>query len=213
MKKLLISAGVLSASAPLLLSATQPADAATRWTYRSTDLSASADFAFRGTIDGFAGNVHTGNVSATAGRYAEISVVDWTCPDGAWPSYGYGYDGGSNPCTFEDSHDMHGDSGVTVAIDKKLLSGSITGTMTDYTYDGDYYSPPTTTTTDVAISFTGQGATETSTDYTRTKDYVFKNESTTRSAVVSGSVGSIDLGAQQVEGTLSSTKTYERSVS
>jgi hypothetical protein len=219
MKKLLIPLSVMAVSGPLLFGAV-PAEAATKWSYRSTNLSASAEFSFAGTIDGFDGNVHIGYVSGTVSDEASVSITSWTCEEGSWPSYGYydGHDGGSDPgyggeddgCTFEDSVQFSSyDGDAVVAVDRKLMSGSISGTMTAYSYDYEGGSSSGET-AEVSISFTGVGATQTSTQYSRDKEYSYKSEQTTRSAVVSGTIGGFDLGTADSSGSLEATKYFER---
>lgn len=215
MKKLLIPLSAMAVSGPLLLGAV-PAEAATKWSYRSTNLAANAQFSFAGTIEGFTGNVHIGYISGTVSDEASVSISSWTCEEGSWPSYGYeeGYDdyeGEDDGCTFEDSvHFSSYDGDVVVNVNKKLTAGSITGTMTSYSYeyDGGYSEPGETT--DVSISFTGVGATSTSTEYSRDKTYSYKSETTRRSAVVTGTVGGFDLGTADSEGSLEATKYFER---
>lgn len=215
-KKLLISLSAMAVSGPLLLGAV-PAEAATKWSYRSTNLSAGAEFSFAGTIDGFDGNVHIGHISGTVSSEASASISSWTCEEGSWPSYGYegGYDGEyggeDDGCTFEDSvHFSSYDGDVAVSVNKKLTAGSITGTMTSYSYEyeGDY--APSGETTDVSISFTGVGATSTSSEYSRDKTYSYRAETTRRSAVVTGTIGGFDLGSADTEGSLEATKYFER---
>lgn len=211
MKKLLIPLSVMAVSGPLLLGATA-ADAATKWSYRSTDLSARADFSFTGTLDGFEGNVHIGHISGTEGRSASVSLSSWTCEEGSWPSdgyddYGYGeYDDG---CTFEDSvYYVSYDGEAEVDVDKKLSTGTITGTMSsyDYGYDGDGGGEVV----EVSLTFTGEGAASTTTEFSKDDNYSYKYETTIRSASVAGTIGDLDLANGDSEGTLRSTKQYER---
>lgn len=218
MKKLLIPLSAMAVSGPLLLGAVIPAEAATRWSYKSTNLSASAEFSFAGTIEGFDGNVHLGQISGTKGGEAYASITSWTCEEGSWPSYGYyddypgepGYGGEDDGCTFEDSaHFSSYDGEVAVDIDKKLTTGTISGTMSSYSYDYEGGSSSSES-TDVSITFTGTGGTSSNTEYYRDGNYNYKAESTTRSAVVTGSVGTLDLGAADANGTLEATKIFER---
>lgn len=212
MKKLLIPLSVMAVSGPLLLGATA-ADAATKWSYKSTNLSASADFSFTGTLEGFDGNVHLGHISGTEGRYASVSLSSWTCEEGSWPSdgyddYGYGeYDDG---CTFEDSvYYVSYDGEAEVDVDKKLTTGSITGTMTSYDY-GYEYGGTSGEAVEVSLTFTGEGATSTTTEFSKDANYTYKYETTSRSATVSGTIGDLDLATADSDGSLRSTKEYER---
>lgn len=215
MKKHVIPLSVMAISAPLLLGVS-PADAATKWSYKSADLSASAEFSFAGTIEGFDGNVHLGRISGTDGAEAWASITSWTCEEGSWPGDGYddyghydygGYDDG---CTLEDSSYFSSyDGEAVVDVNKKLTTATITGTMSSYSYD--YYGDSSSAeTTDVSVTFTGEGATRSSTDYFSDKEYDYKASTSTRSATVTGTIGDVDLGAADSYGELESTKTFER---
>lgn len=209
MKKRVMSLSVMAITAPLLLGAS-PADASTKWSYKSSELSASAEFSFAGTIDGFDGNVHTGRISGTDGGDAYASISSWTCEEGSWPDegyYGYGYDDG---CTLEDSNYLVSyDGEAVVEVDKKLDTATISGTMSSYSYS--YYDEPSTSEpTDVSVTFTGVGATRSSTEYSSDEEFSYKSATTTRSATVTGTIGSFDLAAADSYGELESTKTFER---
>lgn len=211
-KNLLMSVSAMAVAGPLLLGAS-PADAATKWQYKSTDVSANAEFAFAGTIEGFDGNVHIGHISGSDDGYASASISSWTCEEGSWPTDGYyddyyDYGGSDDGCTFEDSTYFYSyDGDAEVDINKKLTSGTITGTMTSYDYDYDYGSEETT---EVSISFTGEGDTAKTTERYRDGNFQYRETTMTRNATVTGTIGDLDLGDFDTTGTLASTKVSER---
>ncbi|MDO7868292.1 hypothetical protein [Nocardioides jiangxiensis] len=212
MNKLLLATCALSL--PVALVGASPAEASSRWSYRSTDLSAMADVSITGALPGASGNVHLGSIYATSGGWAEVYVSDWTCPDGAWPypegDGGEGYPPEESPCTFEGAHDYSGGPDqVAVSVSKKLAAASIRGTLTSSTYDEET-GTESTSTVDVGIAFTGTGATWSTTDYSKDAHYTYKYATTSRAATVSGSVANLDLGAASSSGTLTLTRSYER---
>lgn len=240
MKKQLLSAGIAFAGLPLVVLAASPADAATRWTFRSSELTAEATFTIVGAVDGSAGNVHRGSVYASSGGYVSGYAEAWTCPDGELPPYWGGEpipvepgpgDGGSVPgdpgtdeplppepepetnCVFEGTREFWGED-ADVSISRKLSSATVSGAVEVWTWSGDEDGSATSASGTVDLTFTGEGATMTSVDYSKGDGYVYKYESTERGAVVTGSAaGTVLDDATESWATLRSTKQYERYVS
>lgn len=222
MKKKLLSACVACSTVPLVLAAASPADAATRWTFRSSEVRAAASFTVLGAADGVAGNVHVGNIEATSSGQVYGFVTDWTCPDGELPPYGgeeepIPVDGGPGDeplppepetnCVVEGSRDFWGED-VAVDISKKLTGATVSGavSVTTWSEEGESTSTPGT----VGLTFTGDGGATTSTEYSKGDGYVYKYESTQRSATVSGDVVGLSLDGADTWGLLVATKSYER---
>lgn len=236
MKKQLFSAGVAFAGLPLVVLAASPADAATRWTFRSSELTAEASFTIIGTVAGAEGNVHRGSVYANSSGYVSGYAEAWTCPDGELPPYwggepipvepGPAGDDGGAPdeplppepepetnCVFEGTRDFWGED-AEVSISRKLASATVSGAVEVWTWDGGEEGSSSSTPGTVDLTFTGEGATMTSTDYSKGDGYVYKYETTERAAVVTGSAAGIALDdATESWATLRSTKQYERYVS
>lgn len=232
MKKLL-SAGVACAGLPLVLLAASPADAGTRWSYRSSELRAEAGFLLLGAVDGAAGNIHVGNVGASSDGTAWGTIADWTCPDGEYPPY-YPEEpipieegaGGTVPgdpgtdepyppeeepetnCVFEGSRDFWGED-LDVSISKKLASASVSGDIEVWSWNGED-EEGTSAPGALDLSFLGDGAATTSTEYSKGDGYVYKYVSTQRSATVTGEVAGLALDGAESWGSLVSSKSYER---
>lgn len=214
MKKQLLSVGAISATLPLVLLSTSPANAATRWTYRSSTLEVAAGFTLVGdAVDGFR-SFQTGNVNASSEGNVSGFVESWSCPDGEYPPY-YG-DGGEPPyeepetsCVNEGVREFYGEN-ADVSIAKKLTAATVSGPVEIYTWSGDEgTSEPGT----VDLAFTGEGGTSTSTEYAKGDGYVYKYETTQRSATVAGSAAGVSLAGAESWGSISTTKSYERYVS
>ena len=232
MKKHLLSAGIACAGLPLVVLAATPADAAIRWSSRSSEQTAEATFQIVGALDGAAGNVHRGSVYASSPGSVSGYSEDWTCPEGELPPYwgdepipvegggGIGTPGEPVPpepmpetnCVFEGGHDFWSDA-ADVTISRKLASATVRGTVEVSSWS-DGAEEPTASTAVVDLTFTGEGATSTSTEYSRGKGYVYKYETTERVASVSGESAGIALdGVTDSSATLRTTKSYERYVS
>lgn len=226
MKKKLLSACVACSTVPLVLAAASPADASTRWTFRSSELRATASFTVLGAVDGVAGNVHTGNVEASSNGQVYGYITDWTCPDGELPPWGGGeepipVDGGAGDeplppepepetsCVVEGSRDFSGED-VAVDISRKLSGATVSGAVTISTWSEEGETSSTTGTVD--LTFTGDGATATSTEDVKGDGYVSRYESTRRSATVTGDAAGLSLAGADTWGQLTSTKAYERYV-
>lgn len=235
MKKQLFSAGIAVAGLPLVVLAASPADAATRWSFRSSELSAEASFTVLGTVDGAAGNVHRGSVYANTSGFVSGYAEDWTCPEGELPPFWGGEPipiedgpGGTAPgdpgsdeplppepqpetnCVFEGTRDFWGE-GADVSISKKLTSATVSGAVEVWTWSGGEEGSSAAGTVDLA--FTGEGAATTTTSYSKGDGYVYKYVSTERHAAVTGSAaGTVLDDATESWATLRSTKQYERYV-
>jgi hypothetical protein len=211
MKKQLLSVGAVCATLPLVLLSTSPADAATRWTYRSSTLDVAASFTIVGDpVDGFR-SFQTGNVNASSQGDVSGFVESWSCPDGEYPPY-YG-DGGEPPyeepatnCVDEGAHEFYGEN-ADVSIAKKLTSATVSGPVEIITWSGgEGTSEPGT----VDLVFTGAGGTSTSTEYSKGDGYVYKYETTQRSATVAGSAAGLSLDGAENWASISTTRSYER---
>lgn len=208
-------------SLPLAVAVATPAEAGSRWSYRSTDLTASASWMEMGTLPGgVAGNVHVGFLEVSKSGWAYGQVIDWTCPEGELPpSHGGGHgelaaDDWEEPetnCVAESFREIYGD-GLDVRISKKLDAATVTGTLQVSDHETGTGGAPA-----VSMTFTGFGDVASSSWIEKgsegTSSWVYKYESRTRQATVDGAIGAMgftDDADDVSSASLAETKTYER---
>lgn len=218
-----ITAAVLTLVPLAALAVTVPAEASTRWTFRSANDVASADWIEYGTLAGVGGNVHVGFLEArTSSSGGEVfgKVTDYDCDPGEVP--GGGGHGGhvAEPGTLEDEPTcdflgkrfLHGGD-ITFTVDRKLNTASLTGTLVVDNH-GSSATPP------VDMTWTGFGDVASNTTYERGSedgyDYVYRFDSTSRAATVAGYIGGMgftDDTDDESSGSIARTRTYKRTTS
>lgn len=189
----------LVCTVPIALATVSPAQAGDRWTYRSSGASLFSTWVEVGTLNGIAGNVHTGELSADVERDEVYgSVVDWTCPEGELPPYGGGHgehaayeEEPETNCVVESVRELFaGDALVDVTMDRKLERASITGNLVVADHEGGATGQPA-----VDMTFTGVGTTFSSTTYESGTDgdysYTYRTTRSTRQASVDGAIGAM----------------------
>jgi hypothetical protein len=227
--KMLVKAAIASSAVSMLVLATAgQAVAADRWTYRSTNTSASTTWIEFGSLPGgVLGNAHVGFLEVySSGSNAEVygKVRDWTCPEGELPPEGGGGHGEFEeepPPTNCELHSerfiyAYGDE-VAFSMDRKLGSATLTGVLNVEDHaTGSGGQPP------VNITWTGIGDMATysnSGKYTEGGSTTYWKESgTSRQAVIAdgsfiGAMGFTDDADDVSDGYMSTSKIYERSSS
>ena len=219
------SALATAVSLPLVVAFAAPAEAGSRWSWRSTDLTANASWMEMGPLQGVGGNVHVGFLEVSKSGWAWGEVLDWTCPEGELPpSHGGGHgeknvaeDDWEEPktnCVVESYREIYGE-GLAVRINRKLTTATVTGTLQVSDHETGTGGAP-----GVNMTFTGFGTvaqdswTEKGSDGGST--WVYKYESRTRQATVDGSIGAMgftDDADDVSSASLQQTKSYERGTS
>src|SRR5918999_453285 len=209
------------ATVPLLaitLAAT-PAEARSKWMYKSSETTAEADWIEWGTLPGgVPGNAHVGYLEASgSGSSTQVwgKVFDYECDEGEFPGGG-GH--GEEVLEEEPSQDKCDFAGVrkietgtaVLTIDKKLTRATLTGNLSVSNHDGSA-NPP------VNMTWTGIGGLVDSTWIEEYDDgverYYSKYERTSREALVTGNIGIMDFTDDEDDesyAALATTKTFER---
>ncbi|HEX8781380.1 MAG TPA: hypothetical protein VF728_09475 [Nocardioides sp.] len=206
---------------PLLVMAL-PAEAGSRWSYRSSGSSISASWTELGQLTGVAGNAHVGYLDVDPERdEAYGSVRDWTCPEGELPPSGGGghhvAEEEPTSCVLESVREMYaGDTAIDVELDRKLTTGTITGNLSVVDHDGGgaTAAPP------VEMTITGIGEVYSSTSYyTDSGDgwtSRYKDVTSLREGVVDGHIGAMgftDDADDVSSASMRRYRTYERGMS
>lgn len=180
-----------------LVAVAAPADASTRWQFRSSGSFAQVDWVEMGALPGgVPGNVHLGFLRVEGDKNVSAfgQVLDWTCPEGEMPPFGGG--GHEEPpaetnCTLDAERFVFGE-GLTLVMDKKLGAAHLTGTLTVENHGGEGApaSPP------VDMTWTGVGGTSSTTindSYTDPNGTRLstKRTETARGGTVSGRIGAM----------------------
>lgn len=196
MSTVLKGALALICTVPIALATVSPAEAGDRWTYRSSGERLSSTWVEVGTLNGVAGNVHTGELTADPERDEVYgSVTDWTCPAGELPPTGGGHgeydEEQETNCVVESVREIFADDAIVdVTLDKRLDRGTITGSLVVADHGGGVTGRPP-----VAMTFTGIGATASSTTYETGSDgsysYTYRTSTSTRQAAVTGFIGAM----------------------
>lgn len=209
-----ISAALLTVVPLASLAIMTPADASTKWMYRSSDKEATVEWTEYGPLNGVEGNVHVGYLEAEAsssGGQAWGEIVDYYCEEGETPGGGgHGEYYEEEPeCDVMSYRWIEGDD-ITFTIDKKLETARLTGTL----YVDNHGASATP---QVDVLWTGFGDIYDSTSYEKGTDgdstYVYKYESTYRDAEVTGFMGAMgftDDADDESWGSIALTKSYER---
>jgi hypothetical protein len=208
----------------MVVGLTAPADAASKWHYKSTDTTAYADWVEWGELPGVGGNAHTGYLEVSqSGSGAQVwgVVTDYQCDEGEIPGGG-GHGGHALEASDYEEYPEEGycdpvseryiDGGdVTLTMDRKLTSARLTGTLRVDDH-GSSASPA------VDMSWTGEASLVESrwTDSYRdgSSTYYVRYDSTSRQGVVTGFIGAMgfaDDADDESSGTMSRTKAFERS--
>ena len=230
MKKMVKAAAVASAVPLLVMSTVGQASASDRYTYRSTNSSASTSWLELGELPGgVLGNAHVGylDVYASTGS-TEVygSVYDWTCPDGELPpDYGGGHGEFSTAeeepttnCEFHSERFVYGyGDDISFTMDRKLTSARLTGTLTVEDHDGGTGASPAV---DITWVGTGDLASYSNTGkYTEGgSTYYYKEVGNSRSATIAdgsfiGAMGFTDDADDVSSGYMQQGKYYEKSSS
>jgi hypothetical protein len=208
----IITAAVLALVPLASLAVTVPAEAAERWTARSSNDIASSEWVEYGPLPGVEGNVHVGFLQARATKSGgEVfgKVKDYSCDPGEVPG------GGGHGEEEEGSCDFHGlrfiDGGtITFTVDKKLNTARLTGTLVVNNHGGTARPPVDMTWTgfgDLSQSSWEESGSEGGTTY------LYRYESTRRQATVTGYIGVMgftDDADDVSSGSIARTKSYER---
>lgn len=216
----IVSAAVAAAVPLASIALTSPADAASRWMYKSSAERASTEWVEYGELAGVEGNVHVGYLDAresSSGGEVWGEVVDYLCDEGEVPGGGHG----GHIAEYDEEYPEEGycdvmsyrwiDGGdVTFTVDKKLNTARLTGTLFVDNH-GASAAPP------VDMTWTGFGDTSRNVWYDKyTSDgetYVYKYDATERSATVDGFIGAMgftDDADDEAWGSMSITKEFER---
>jgi hypothetical protein len=217
------SALATAVSLPLVVAVATPAEAGSRWTYRSTDMTASTSWIEMGPLPGgVAGNVHVGYLEVSKAGWAYGEVADWTCPAGELPPTGGGGHGEhaaewedweepETNCVVESYREIYGD-GLAVRISRKLNTATVTGTLQVSDHGSGTGGAPA-----VNMTFTGFGDVSRNSWVEKGSEggysWVYKYESRTRQATVDGSIGAMgftDDADDVSSASLAATKMYER---
>lgn len=205
-----------------LLAMALPAEAGSRWSYRSSGSSVSTTWTELGSLAGVAGNAHVGYLEADAERdQAYGSVEDWTCPEGELPPSGGGghHVDKEEPtnCVLESVREMYADDeAVDITLDRRLRSATITGSLSVFNHDGSggAATPP------VDMTITGVGDTYSSTSYYKESGdgwtSTFKDVTTSRDGRVDGYIGAMgftDDTDDVSQASMYTYKTYEKGMS
>lgn len=220
-----VKTAVVATAVPLLvLALAGPAAASDRWTYRSTNDTASTRWVEFGTLPGgVLGEIHVGYLevyggSGNAEAYGE--VADWSCPEGEMPPEGGGHfeEEPETNCTLHSRRNIYayGDE-LSFQIDRKLTKATLTGVLTVSDHDGQLGGRPP-----VSITWNGVGDIAT---YSNTGRYTeggsttyWKESGSRRTAEIAdgsfiGAMGFTDDADDTSTGEFSSGKYYERSTS
>lgn len=215
-----ISAVALTVVPVASLAMTLPAEAASRWMYKSSGESASAEWVEYGELAGVGGNVHVGYLEAeTSSDGGEVwgKVIDYQCDEGETPGGGghgehiaeYDEEESEPECDVMSYRWMEGGD-VTFEVDKKLNTARLTGTLWVDNH-GSAATPP------VDMTWTGTGDLSESIWYEKYSEggstYTYKYESTSREALVNGRIGAMgftDDADDESWGSIQRTKMFER---
>lgn len=212
-----VSLAMLTITPVLTLAITAPADAASRWMYKSADISASAGWVEYGQLTGVGGNVHVGYLEArTSASGGEVwgEVIDYQCEEGEVPGGGHGghgeYDEEPEPGCDVVSFRWIDGGDVSFSVNKKLDTARLTGTLYVDNH-GAGATPP------VDMTWTGTGDVSHNVWYEKGSTgghrYVYKFESSYRQADVTGFIGAMgftDDADDESAGSIQRTKTFER---
>jgi hypothetical protein len=217
----ILSAAMLTVVPAASLAMTSPADASSRWMYKSSDERATAEWTEYGELNGVEGNVHVGFLKAetsSTGGYAWGKVIDYYCEEGEVPGGGGHGEHSTEEWEEEPTCDvmsyrwMEGGD-VSFTIDRKLNTARLTGTLYVDNH-GSSATPP------VDMTWTGVGDLSQYTSYEKGTEgdstYTYKSESTYRQAEVSGFIGAMgftDDADDESWGSIEKTKTFERGTS
>lgn len=209
----------LSTSSAVALATIAPAEAGSRWTYRSAGEQIYTEWLELGALPGgVAGNAHWGyleiDVDATPTGFGE--VYDWTCPPGELPPQGGGgphlteEEPPPTNCILESVRLVKAEPGdIAVTLDRKLTSATVTGTLSVFDHDGG----GTTARPPVNMTLTGVGSLSSSTSYERGEydgvKYVYKYESTDRAATIAGNIGAMGFTDDPDDTSSASLSTYK----
>lgn len=215
-----IRVAAVLAAVPLLATAlgAAPADARSRWMYKSTQTTAEAQWIEWGELPGVVGNAHVGYLEASgSGAATRVwgEVYDYQCDEGEYPGGGgHGEalaeeEPGEGECDF--TGERYIDRGTAVlAIDKKLTMATLKGNL-QVDNHGVSANPP------VDMTWTAIGGLSSSTwieEYDDgTERYYYKYERTSRDASVTGYIGVMDFtddADDESYAALATTKTFER---
>jgi hypothetical protein len=217
------SLAMLTVTPVITLAMTAPADAASRWMYKSSEHIASAQWIEYGALNGVDGNVHVGYLQAqtsASGGNVWGEVVDYQCDEGEVPGGGgHGGPGEFSGDYFDEEPEPTCDvmsfrwiegNDVNFTVAKKLNTARLTGTLYVDNH-GAGATPP------VDMTWTGTGDLSHTTWYEKGTEggsrYVYKYESTYRQADVTGFIGAMgftDDADDQSSGSIQKTKTSER---
>ena len=201
---------------PALAPAAQAAD---RWSYRSTDEGASTEWIEYGALNGIEGNVHVGflDVGATSdGAKVFGKVIDYACDPGETP--GGGGHGGHGTLEEEPTCDVMSEryikgGTVTFVMDRKLQTARLTGNL-EVDNHGATARPP------VDITWTGTSDLASTTSYEKGTEggtsYVYRYDRTSRDAAVTGAIGPMGFTDDTDDvstGLIYRSKSYKRSTS
>jgi hypothetical protein len=214
-----IAAAAVVAAVPLALAAA-PAQAGTRWTERSSGSFAETSWLEMGELPGVAGNAHVGflRVEGDKSPWVFGDITDWTCPDGVMPPMfggGHGEEPPESECTLESQRFLYNAGPVTLTVDRKLNTATLTGPLEVANHDGGTSASPMAN-----ITWTGVGSTFTNTTYDKSTDdagnrYTTRRTETAREGTLSGSIGAMgfdDDADDQAFGYFGTFKTASTSV-
>ncbi|MDP3891694.1 hypothetical protein [Nocardioides sp.] len=221
----------LLAVVPLLATtlAATPAEARSKWMYKSSETTAEAEWVEWGELPGVEGNAHVGYLEARgSGATTQVwgKVFDYQCDEGEYPGGGGG-GGGHGKAFFDDDEDKPPKEGecdftgkrkisrgtAVLSIDKKLTAASLTGNLRVENH-GAAATPP------VNMTWAGIGGLYEKTWIEEYDDgtlrYYSKYERTSRAALVTGFIGIMDFtddADDESYAWLARTKSFERGMS
>lgn len=225
---MMVKAAAVGAAVPLLMTATVgQASAADRWTYRSSNATASVNWIEMGPLPGgVLGNVHVGYLEVYDGGSVDVygGITDWTCPEGELPPEGGGGHGELEeepPATNCELHSERflyaGDGQVDFELGRRLSSARLTGTLNVEDHGTGTGARPA-----VDITWTGDGSLTSYSSTGKSSDeygtYYWKETGTSRQAVIAagsaiGAMGFTDDADDRSTAIMAQSKIYERSSS